>query len=79
VLILILLIVICKPRQEYDLVVDVDTSKIAKCGGLLRDTNRRYLKGFAPMIGSCDGFYVEMWRMYIDMDLAWKQKITHLI
>jgi hypothetical protein len=66
VLILILLIVICKPRQEYDLlVVDVDSSKIAKCGGLLRDTNRRYLKGFAPMIGSCDGFYVEMWRMYI--------------
>jgi hypothetical protein len=45
----------------------------------LRDTNRRYLKGFAPVIGSCDALHVKMWGMYIDMDLTWKQKITHLI
>jgi hypothetical protein len=36
---------------------------------LLRDKNGRHLKGFA----------VEMRGMYIDMDLAWKHRISHLI
>jgi hypothetical protein len=62
VLILILLIVsVLKTQQEYDVLgVDVDASKIAECGRLLRDTNRRYLKGFVPMVGSCDVLHAEM-------------------
>ena len=29
-------------------------------------------------IGSCDALYVEMWDMYIGMDMARRQGITHL-
>jgi hypothetical protein len=42
-----------------------------------RNRNYTFLKGYAGKIGYCDVFYAEMWGMYIGMDLAQRQWITH--
>jgi Mrp family chromosome partitioning ATPase len=36
------------------------------------------LSSFALKIGSCDALHAEMWGMYIIIDLARRQGITHL-
>jgi ribonuclease HI len=51
---------------------------LSGCGGLLRNSNGTFLKGYARKIGSCDALHAEMWGMYIGMDLARRQGITHL-
>jgi ribonuclease HI len=51
---------------------------LSGCGGLLRDSNGNCLSSFARKIGSCDALHAEMWGMYIGMDLARRQGITHL-
>ncbi|PNX95042.1 ribonuclease H [Trifolium pratense] len=51
---------------------------LSGCGGLLRDNNDICLSSFARKIGSCDALHAEMWGMYIGMDLARRQGITHL-
>jgi ribonuclease HI len=49
------------------------------CGGLLRDSDGRRIKGYVRKIEICDAFNAEMWGMYIFLDMAWRANITHLI
>jgi len=51
---------------------------LSGCGGLLRDSNVNCLNNYARKIGSCDALHVEMWGMYIGVDMARRQGITHL-
>jgi hypothetical protein len=37
------------------------------------------LKGFAPVIGSCDALHAEVWGMYTWMQIARRQCFAHLI
>jgi ribonuclease HI len=37
---------------------------LAGCGGLLRDSNDRWIQGYTQKIGACDTMYAEMWGMY---------------
>lgn len=34
-------------------------------GGLYRDSDSRWLKGYTQRIGTCDALHVEMCRMYM--------------
>lgn len=43
---------------------------ITGCGGLLRDSDRRWIKGFKPKIGPCDDLHVEMWGVYLGLFMA---------
>jgi hypothetical protein len=40
------------------------------CGGLFRNSNGRWTKGYAKKIGSCDVFHAEMWGLYLGLDMA---------
>ena len=55
------------------------SSTLAGCGGLLRDSDGRWIKGYFKKIGMCDAYHVEMWGMYLGLDLAWRENTTHLI
>jgi hypothetical protein len=48
-------------------------------GDLLRDSDGRWLKGYARKIGMCDTLHVEMWRMFFGIDLTRRQRVNHLI
>jgi len=54
------------------------SSSLSGCGGLLRDSMGNCLNSYARKIGSCDALHAEMWGMYIGMDMARRQGITHL-
>jgi ribonuclease HI len=49
------------------------------CGGLFRDTEGRWLKGYIRKIGVCDALHAEMWGMYLGLEMAWREKIPQLI
>jgi hypothetical protein len=34
------------------------------CGGLLRDSDGRWIQGYTQKIGACDALHAEMWGMY---------------
>ncbi|GAU25598.1 hypothetical protein TSUD_260320 [Trifolium subterraneum] len=51
---------------------------LAGCGGLFRDSDGRWIQGYARKIGTCDALCVEMWGMYLGMKLAWRQSFHHL-
>ena len=55
-----------------------DTLSIAGCGGLLRNSDGRWLQGYSRKIGACDALSAEMWGMYLGMKLAWRQGFHHL-
>jgi ribonuclease HI len=48
------------------------------CDGPLCDSNENCLNSYARKIGSCDALHAEMWGMYIGVDMARRQGITHL-
>jgi len=50
----------------------------SECGGLLRNSNDIYLISYARKIGTCDAFHAEMRAMYLGLELARRQGITHL-
>ncbi|CAJ2627891.1 unnamed protein product [Trifolium pratense] len=52
---------------------------ISGCGGLFRNSDGRWIKGYAKKIGSCDSFHAEMWGLYLGLDMAWRDHISHLI
>ncbi|GAU36844.1 hypothetical protein TSUD_213680 [Trifolium subterraneum] len=56
-----------------------DSMNIAGCGGLFRDSDGRWLKGYTLRIGDCDALHAEMWGMYTGMKMARRQGYTHLI
>jgi ribonuclease HI len=51
----------------------------AGCGGFLRGSDDRWIKGCVRKIGMCDAFHTEMWDMYLGLNVAWRENITHLI
>jgi ribonuclease HI len=52
---------------------------ISGCGGLFRNSDGRWIKGYAKKIGSCDAFHAEMWGLYLGLDMAWRDHISYLI
>jgi ribonuclease HI len=56
-----------------------DTLVLAGCGGLLPDADGRWLTGYSRKIGTCDALSAEMCRMYLGMQLAWRQGFHHLL
>jgi ribonuclease HI len=52
---------------------------IAGCGGLIRDSNGQWLKGYVWKIGTCDVLYAEMWGMYEGLRIARRQGFSQLI
>lgn len=55
-----------------------DSLGLAGCGGLIRNSDGRWLKGYTRKIGNCDAFCAEMWGMYLGMQLAWRHGFHHL-
>jgi ribonuclease HI len=55
-----------------------DSLGLAGCGGLFRDSDGRWIKGYSRKIGTCDALSAEMWGMYLGMQLAWRQGFHHL-
>jgi len=51
---------------------------LSGCGGLIRDSSGNCLNSYARKIGSCDALHAEIVCMYIGMDMARRQGITHL-
>jgi ribonuclease HI len=51
---------------------------LAGCGGLLRDSDGRWIKGYSRKLGDCDALHAEMWGMYLGLDLAHQQGIKKL-
>ncbi|PNX80630.1 receptor-like kinase [Trifolium pratense] len=47
-------------------------------GGLLRDSDGRWIKGYSRKIGACDALQSKMWGMYLGLDLARQQGIRQL-
>lgn len=39
----------------------------------------RWLEGFSPKIGACNALHVEMWGMYLGLDMIWREGVSHLI
>ena len=52
---------------------------IAGCGGLIRDSNGQWLKGYVRKIGTCDALYAEMWGMYEGLRMARRQGFSQLV
>jgi ribonuclease HI len=52
---------------------------LARCGGLLRDSNDQWIQGRTQKIGTCDSLHAEMWGMYVGLELARRKGVTHLI
>ncbi|CAJ2647032.1 unnamed protein product [Trifolium pratense] len=55
-----------------------DSLELAGCGGLLRDSDGRWLTGYSRKIGTCDALGAEMWGMYLGMQIAWRQGFNNL-
>ncbi|GAU31501.1 hypothetical protein TSUD_332760 [Trifolium subterraneum] len=56
-----------------------ELGETAGCGGLFRDSDGRWIKGFTRKIGACDALHAEMWGMYLGIDIAWRDGLSHLI
>ncbi|GAU32767.1 hypothetical protein TSUD_323350 [Trifolium subterraneum] len=56
-----------------------ELGETAGCGGLFRVSDGRSIKGFSRKIGACDALHAEMWGMYLGMDIAWMDGLSHLI
>jgi hypothetical protein len=53
---------------------------VAGCGGLFRDSDGQWLKGYTQRISDCDALYAEMWEMYTrSRECKWrKDKGMHI-
>ena len=51
---------------------------IACCGGLIRDSNDQWLKGYVRKIETCDALYDEMWGMYEGLKIAKREVYSQL-
>ena len=48
-------------------------------GGLLRNPDGHWIKGYIKKIGSCDALHAEMWGVYLGLVMAWRNRIPQLI
>ncbi|GAU18198.1 hypothetical protein TSUD_249000 [Trifolium subterraneum] len=55
-----------------------DRLGLAGCGGLLRNSDDNWLKGYSRKLGNCDALHAEMWGMYLGLGLARREGIMHL-
>jgi len=55
-----------------------DSLGLAGCGGLFRNLDGRWIKGYSQKIGTYDALCAEMWGMYLGMQLAWRQGFHNL-
>jgi poly(A) polymerase Pap1 len=49
------------------------------CPRLLWDSDSRWIKDYVRKTEMCDAFHVEIWGMYLGLDMTWREHITHLI
>jgi len=56
-----------------------DLGHISGCGGIFRDADGKWIKGYTKKIGACDALHAEMWGLYLGMEMAWREHIDHLI
>jgi len=52
---------------------------VSGCGGLFRNSDGRWIKGYMKKIGSCDALHAEMWGVYLGLEMAWRDRIPQLI
>jgi len=52
---------------------------LAGCGGLIRNSNGKWIKDYFTQIGMCDVFHAEMWGMCLGLDVTWRLNNTHLV
>lgn len=51
---------------------------IAGCANLFRDSEGRWIKDYTKKIGACDNLQAEMWALYLRLDMAWRERFSHL-
>ena len=73
-----------KPPPPGFLKLNTDGSTLgnpgpANAGGLIRDTNGMWIRGFSRYIGTTNSFAVELWGLRDGLDLARKLDISKLI
>ncbi|KAK8630158.1 hypothetical protein V6N13_078964 [Hibiscus sabdariffa] len=51
----------------------------ASCGGVLRDHNGSWIRGFSKFIGRCSVVEAELWGIAVGMELAWSMGCRQLI
>lgn len=51
----------------------------ASCGGLYRNNLKVWLGGFHNFIGECNSFDVELWEVFLGLELAWKHGFKKVI
>lgn len=49
------------------------------CGGLLRDSSRNWVKGYALKIGLGDALKTNIWAILHGIELVWHDRITSLV
>lgn len=52
---------------------------LAGCGGVLRDSSRCWLNGFATHVGLANALEAEAWGLYYGLNLAWNHGYIKLI
>ncbi|GAU30112.1 hypothetical protein TSUD_295930 [Trifolium subterraneum] len=71
-----------KPREGW-VKLNCDGSQndrlgLAGCGGLLRNSDDNWLKGYSRKLENCDALHAKMWGMNLGLDLARREGIMHL-
>jgi hypothetical protein len=46
---------------------------------LFCDSDDRCIKGYTKKIVASDGLHVEMWELYLGLNMVWKEYFSHLI
>lgn len=49
------------------------------CEGLFRNDDGWWIKGYTNKIDSCDALHAQMWGLYLSLDMARQDRISHLI
>ncbi|XP_061347266.1 uncharacterized protein LOC133292825 [Gastrolobium bilobum] len=52
---------------------------LAACGGLIRNSQGRWLGGFAYKLGICSSFKAELWGVLRGLELAWNEGFRNII
>jgi len=55
-----------------------DSFDLVGCDGLFRNSDGGWIKGYSQKVGTCDALCVEIWRMYLKMQPAWRQGLHNL-
>jgi ribonuclease HI len=55
------------------------SNESSDCCGLFRNSDGHWIKGYSKKIGSCDALHAEMWGVYLELEMAWRDHIPQLI